>query len=317
MAVLNGHKVKLIGLSSNMDLTKEISDFSGIPIADCEVSHFADGEISVNIGETVRGRHVFIVQSTCNPVNDHLMELLIMIDALKRASAKTINCIVPYYGYSRQDRKTRARQPITAKLVADLLEKAGIDRILCVDLHATQIQGFFNVPIDNFQAMPIIANYFESKKLKDVVVVAPDHGGTTRARKLATRLNVPLAIIDKRRPKPNVAEVMNIIGEVDGKTAIIIDDMIDTAGTICAAAEALIKNGATAVYASCTHPIFSGPAIERLSNSVISEVVFTNSLPLSEDKKCDKFVQLSIGKLLGQGLVNIVNDEPLSSLFNY
>jgi ribose-phosphate pyrophosphokinase len=309
-------KIKLFSLSSNVELAKEISEATGIPLSQCEVKRFADGEVSIDIFETVRGHEVFIIQSTNAPVNDNLMEILIMIDACKRASAKTINVIMPYYGYSRQDRKARARQPISAKLVADLLQAAGASRVLTMDLHAAQIQGFFNVPIDNFVAMPIIAKYFLDKQFKEeIVVVSPDHGGTTRARRLAEYLNAPIAIIDKRRPRPNVSEVMNVIGEVEGKIAIVIDDMIDTAGSIVNAVNAIKERGAIEVYAACTHPIFSYPAIDRIENSAIKECVVTNTISLPSEKLTSKIVQLSVGKLLGQGILNIIHDESVSDLF--
>ena len=241
-----------------------------------------------------------------------------MIDALKRASAKSINVIMPYYGYSRQDRKAAARQPISAKLMADLLQTAGANRVLCMDLHADQIQGFFDIPIDNFRALPILAEYFDEKGLEDVVVVSPDHGGTTRARRLAEALNAPIAIIDKRRPRPNVAQVMNLIGEVSGKHAIIIDDMVDTAGTLVAAVNVLKEKGAKEVYCCCTHPILSDPALERINNSALTEFVTTNTIVLSEEiRNNNKFVQLSIAKIFGQGILNIIDDKAVSDLFNY
>ncbi|ERJ12462.1 ribose-phosphate diphosphokinase [Haloplasma contractile] len=314
--LINNKKVKLFSLNSNPQLAEEVSDYTGIPLSKCHVERFADGEVSIDIEETVRGHHVFVVQPTNAPVNENLMTLLIMIDALKRASARTINVIMPYYGYSRQDRKARARQPISAKLVADLLQAAGAARVLSMDLHASQIQGFFNIPIDNFVALPSITKYFLDKKFeKDIVVVSPDHGGATRARKLAEYLQAPIAIIDKRRPKPNVAEVMNVIGEVNDKVAIIIDDMIDTAGSITSAATALKDRGAVEVYAAATHPILSGPAIKRLTDSVIEEVVVTNTIALPEEKQIKKIVQLSIGQLLGQGVLNIIYDKSVSELF--
>ena len=238
MATIHGKKIKIFSLNSNEPLAREIADYVGIELSQCNVTRFADGEVQINIDETVRGHQVFVVQSTQKPVNENYMELFIMLDALKRASADTINVIMPYYGYCRQDRKAAARQPISAKLMADLLQKAGADRVLCMDLHADQIQGFFDIPIDNFRALPILADYFVKLKLKDVVVVSPDHGGATRARRLAEILNAPLAIIDKRRPRPNVAQVMNIIGDVEGKNCIIIDDIVDTAGTLVAGVEA-------------------------------------------------------------------------------
>ncbi|HHZ11117.1 MAG TPA: ribose-phosphate pyrophosphokinase [Acholeplasmataceae bacterium] len=317
MAIVHGSKVKLFALNSNPDLAQEIAEYMGISLADCTISRFADGEINVNISETVRGHHVFVVQSTSAPVNEHYMELLIMIDALKRASARTINVIMPYYGYSRQDRKALARQPISAKLVADLLTVAGATRIISMDLHAAQIQGFFNIPIDNFEAAPIMVAYFKKKNLKDVVVVSPDHGGTTRARKFALNFGAPIAIIDKRRPQPNVAEVMNIIGDVEGKTCILVDDIVDTAGTVTVASEALKKAGAKEVYLVATHPVLSGNAVERICASPITEFVTTNSIKLPEDKKCDKITQLSIAKVLAQGVLNIIDDKSVSVLFKY
>ena len=316
MSLLLGKKVKLFTLSSNRKLAEEISEALGVPLADCVVKRFADGEVNININETVRGHHVFVVQPTNNPVNENLMELLVMIDALKRASAQTINVIVPYYGYSRQDRKAAPRQAISAKLVANLIQVAGASRILIMDLHAAQIQGFFDIPVDHFEALPIFADYFQKKELEDVVVVSPDHGGVTRARNLARALdNKPIAIIDKRRPEPNKAEVMNIIGDIQGKTCIMIDDMIDTAGSICAGAQALIDAGAKEVYACATHPIFSGPAIERLTNSPIKEVVVTNTIALTPDKMAPKIKQLSVGQLFGEGIMRIIDDRTLSELF--
>lgn len=315
MAEINRKKFKIFSLSANRALAEEIAEYMKVPLGACTTSRFADGEIQVEIGETVRGHHVFVVQPTHTPVNENLMELLVMVDALKRASAKTINLIVPYYGYSRQDRKARARQPITAKLVANLIEAAGATRMMTMDLHASQIQGFFDIPIDDFRALPTMAKYFIEKDLEDIVVVAPDHGGATRARKLAEYLETPIAIIDKRRPKPNVAEVMGLIGEVAGKTAIIIDDMIDTAGTLQTAANALAERGAKAVYAACTHPILSGSAVERIEKSALVELVTTNTICLGEDKKSDKIKQLCIGYLLAEGIKHILNDEPVSDLF--
>jgi ribose-phosphate pyrophosphokinase len=318
MATIHGKKIKLFSLSSNRPLAEEIADYVGVPLSECNVQRFADGEVSINIEETVRGHHVFVVQSTNKPVNDNYLELLIMIDALKRASAQSINVIMPYYGYSRQDRKAASRQPISAKLMADLLQAAGATRVLCVDLHADQIQGFFDIPIDNFRALPILAKYFVDKNIEDVVVISPDHGGTTRARRLADALGAPLAIIDKRRPRPNVAQVMNVIGEVEGMNAVIIDDMVDTAGTLVAAVEMLKIKGAKDIYCCCTHPILSDPAIERISNSELKELVTTNTIQLEEYKKdCAKMVQLSVAPLIGQGILNIVDDKPLSDLFVY
>ncbi len=309
-------KVKLFSLSSNLQLAQEISEASGIPLSQCEVKRFADGEVSIDITETVRGHDVYVIQSTSNPVNEHLMEVLIMIDALKRASAKSVNIVMPYYGYSRQDRKARSRQPISAKLVADLLQATGASRVLAMDLHAAQIQGFFDIPIDNFPGLPIIGRYFKNKEFsKEIVVVSPDHGGTTRARQLAEYLTCPIAIIDKRRPRPNVSEVMNVIGEVEDKIAIIVDDMIDTGGSIVNAASALKERGAMEVYAACTHAIFTYPANERIEQSIIKECVVTNTICLSKDKLTPKITQLSVGPLLGQGILNIIKDESISDLF--
>ena len=317
MPELLGKKIKLFTLSSNRELAQEIADSIGVELGDCEVKRFMDGEVNVSIKETVRGHDVFVVQPTTNPVNEHLMELLIMCDALKRASAKTINLIIPYYGYCRQDRKSRSREPITSKLVADLLQTAGASRVIAMDLHAAQIQGFFDIPIDNFLGLPILVNYLLDKNFENVVVVSPDHGGTVRARNFGEVLNAPIAIIDKRRPEPNKAEVMNIIGDVSGKTCIIVDDICDTAGTLCAAANALIKAGATEVYAACTHGLLSGPAVSRIADSPIKEMIITNTVRLPEEKRHEKIVQLSVGTLLGHGILKILSDEPLSGLFTY
>ena len=319
MALIHGKKIKLFTLNSNRELAQEIADHLGVELSACTVLKFADGEVNISINETVRGYTVFVVQPTNNPVNENYMELLVMIDALKRASAKEINVIMPYYGYSRQDRKAAPRQPISAKLMADLLQVAGADRMMCLDLHAAQIQGFFDIPIDNFLALPVLAEYFVEKNLEDIVVVSPDHGGTTRARKLAEVLDAPLAIVDKRRPKPNQAEVMNLIGEVEGKNCIIIDDMVDTAGTLSIVVSAIKARGAKAVYACCSHGLLSGPACERLDATPLEELVITNSVKLSDDKK-EKYPwikQLSIAGLLAAGILNIVDDKPVSDLFTY
>lgn len=317
MALIHGSQVKIFALSANKELGEEIAEYLGLTLSECSTVRFADGEIMVDIKETVRGHDVFVVQPTTNPVNESYMELLILIDALRRASAKTINVIMPYYGYSRQDRKARAREPISAKLVANLIQTAGASRVLAMDLHAAQIQGFFDIPIDNFEALPIMVQYFKDKQIEDVVVVSPDHGGTTRARKFAIYFDAPIAIIDKRRPRPNVAEVMNIIGEVKGKNVILVDDIIDTAGTITIAAKALREAGAKDIYVACSHPILSHPAIERITESPIKELVTTNSIKLSEDKKTDKVVQLSIAKIFGQGILNIIDGKSVSYLFAY
>lgn len=318
MANVEGHKIKLFSLSANPKIAEEISVETGIPLSKIELSRFADGEIGIDIPETVRGHHVFLVQPTHEPVNENIMELLITIDAMKRASAKNINVIMPYYGYSRQDRKSKARQPISAKLVANLIETAGATRVLAMDLHAAQIQGFFDIPIDNFSALPLIVEYFRQKNFdKDVVIVSPDHGGAVRARKMGDAMHCPIAIIDKRRPKPNVAEVMGIVGDVKEKIAILIDDMIDTAGTITAASRALIEAGAVEVYAACTHPLFSNPAIERINNSPLKEVVCMDTILLPDEKKSPKVIQLGAGNLFGKGVLNIIRDKPLSTLFEY
>jgi ribose-phosphate pyrophosphokinase len=310
-------KMKLFSLNSNKALAEEIAKVIGVELGKTSVSRFSDGEIQINIEESIRGCDVFVIQSTSGPVNEHLMELLIMIDALKRASAKTINIVMPYYGYARQDRKARAREPITAKLIANLLETAGATRVITLDLHAPQIQGFFDIPIDHLMGVPILSEYFKTKRFDyDIVIVSPDHGGVTRARKLAERLKAPIAIIDKRRPKPNVAEVMNIVGNIDGKVAILIDDIIDTAGTITLAANALVENGAAEVYACCTHPVLSGPAISRIENSKIKELVVTNSIALTEDKKISKIHELSVAPLIGEAIIRVHEEQSVSTLFD-
>jgi ribose-phosphate pyrophosphokinase len=308
--------LKVFTLNSNKELSKEIAQHIGIELGESSVTKFSDGEIQINIEESIRGCEVYVIQSTSDPVNQHLMELLIMIDALKRASAKTINVVMPYYGYARQDRKARAREPITAKLVANLLETAGATRVIAIDLHAPQIQGFFDIPVDQLLGVPILANYFSNKQLDDIVIVSPDHGGVTRARKMADRLKAPIAIIDKRRPRPNVSEVMNIVGNIEGKTAILIDDIIDTAGTITLAANALVENGAKEVYACCTHPVLSGPAMDRIQNSQIKELVVTNTIVLPEEKKIDKVTQLSVAPLLGEAIIRVHEQLSVSKLFD-
>ncbi|MUV38022.1 Ribose-phosphate diphosphokinase [Lentibacillus sp. JNUCC-1] len=308
--------LKVFTLNSNRELAEEIANHIGTTLGKCTVSTFSDGEIQINIEESVRGNDVYVVQSTCPPVNQHIMELLIMIDALKRASARSINIVMPYYGYARQDRKARSREPIAAKLMADLLQTAGADRVIMLDLHAPQIQGFFDVPIDHLQGVPILASHFEKMDLEEVVVVSPDHGGVTRARKMADRLGAPIGIIDKRRPAPNVAEVMNIVGNIEGRTAILIDDIIDTAGTITLAANALIENGAKEVYACCTHPVLSGPAIERIENSQIKELIVTNSIPLPDEKNIGKITQLSVASLIGEAIIRVHELKSVSKLFD-
>lgn len=307
----------VFSLTSNVEMTKEIADILKIKVGECEVNHFADGEILIETLQSVRGKNIYIIQSTCSPVNDRLMELLIFIDALKRASAREINVVIPYYGYARQDRKARSREPITARLVADLLQAAGIHRLMTVDLHAPQIQGFYNCPVDDLTAIPLFGRYLKKElKGKNVVVVSPDHGGATRARKLATMLGAPIAIIDKRRPKNNVAEVMNIIGEVEGKICIMIDDIVDTAGTLVAGAKALMENGAVEVYAACSHPLLSGPAIERINASCIKELITTNTVSLSPEKSIDKIRVLSLAPMIAKAIEHIELGISLSIVFD-
>ena len=310
--------IKVFTGNSNPELANEIADILGVPMGVSKVSTFSDGEISVDIGETVRGSDVFIVQSTSSPVNNNLMELLIMIDAFKRASAGRIHAVIPYYGYARQDRKAKPRDPITSKLVADLLTAAGADRVLTMDLHAAQIQGYFNIPVDHLMGSPILSKYFVEKGLynqDDVVVVSPDLGSVTRARKFADRLQAPIAIIDKRRPKANVSEIMNIIGDIKGKRCILIDDMIDTAGTIANAANALKDLGATAVYACCTHGVLSGPAFDRINNSAIEELVMLNTIALPENVETNNIKTLSVAPIFAEAIKRIYYDEPISKLF--
>ncbi|MBS3947600.1 MAG: ribose-phosphate pyrophosphokinase [Dethiobacter sp.] len=311
-----GRKLKIFSGTANLRLTEEIVYHVGVPLGVAEVKRFSDGEIKIYIGESVRGADIFVVQPICNPINDNLMELLIMMDALKRASAKSINTVIPYYGYARQDRKTRARDPITAKLVADLLTAAGANRVIAMDLHAGQIQGFFNIPVDHLLGMPILAKYLEQKDIAPAVVVSPDMGGVTRARELAERLQLPMAIIDKRRPEPNVCEVMNIIGNVREKTVIMIDDIIDTAGTVVQGASALLEHGAREVYACCTHPVLSGPAVERLANAPITEIIVTDTIPLAPEKQFAKIRVLSVAQLIGDAIIRIHEELSVSKLFD-
>ena len=310
-------KTIVIALSSSINLANEVVSELGIPLGKSEVKHFADGEIMVELGESVRGKHVYIIQSTCNPVSSNLMEVLIAIDACKRASASHITVIMPYFGYARQDRKARPRQPITSKLVASLLETAGANRVITMELHATQIQGFFDIPADDISAISIIGNYFRTKDLGDIVVVSPDHGGVTRARRLAEILHAPIAIIDKRRPKPNVAEAMNLIGEVDGKTAIIVDDIVDTAGTLVSGIQMLRDKGAKAIYASCVHGVLSGPAIDRLKAAYLAGFICTNTIDQSEkQKQYDKMTVLSVGPILGGVIRAMEEDRPVSEVLS-
>ncbi len=318
----HGKDIKIFACNSNLPVAKQMADRLGLKLGQADVKHFSDGEIAVSINESVRGSDVFIVQSTCAPVNDNLMELLIMIDAMKRASAGRITAVIPYFGYARQDRKAKARDPISAKLCADILTTAGADRVLTMDLHAAQIQGFFNIPLDHLLGVPILAPYFDKKyshnKEDDIVVVCPDLGSVTRARNFAARIDAPLAIIDKRRQRANVCEVMNIIGDVKGKKCIIVDDMIDTAGTLCNAAKAIVEiGGALEVSACATHGVLSGPAIERINNSVLKEIVLLDTIPLSESKKCDKITMLPVAPVFAEAIERIYTDKPMSAMFGF
>ncbi len=313
--ITHGNEIKLFAGNSNRPLAEAIAKKLNTELGGIEVDTFSDGEINVHIAETVRGRDLFIIQSTSSPVNDNLMELLIMIDAAKRASAGRITAVIPYFGYARQDRKARSRDPITAKLVANLITAAGADRVLTMDLHAEQIQGFFDIPVDNLLGGPTLCDYFAKTHHIDVVV-APDLGSVKRARKVAEKFGAPIAIIDKRRPKANVMEVMNIIGDVEGKTCLMLDDMIDTAGTICQGAQALKNAGATEIYAGCTHSVLSGPAIERLQNSVITKLVMLDTVQLPKEKIIDKFEILSIADLFAAAIENVYLDKPMSKLYD-
>ena len=315
---LHGKDIKIFAGNSNKELAEEIAAKVGLPLGASTVSKFSDGEIAISIYEVVRGSDVFIIQSTCTPVNDNLVELLILIDALKRASAGRITAVMPYFGYARQDRKAKARDPISAKLVANLITTAGADRVLTMDLHAPQLQGFFDIPLDHLHGAPILAQYFMKKfnnKLDDVVVVSPDIGSVGRSRKFAEKLDVPLAIIDKRRPKANVCEIMNIIGDVRGKRAILVDDMIDTGGTIVNVASALADIGATEIYACCTHGVLSGPAIDRIRTSCIKELVTLNTVPLTKEKRINKITQLSVAEVFAEAIERIYGDISISTLF--
>lgn len=308
-------RIKLFSGNANVELAKEICAFLCVPLGTADIRRFSDGEINVEIRDNVRGVDVFIIQSTCPPVNDNLMELLILMDALKRASAQRVTAVIPYYGYARQDRKVLPRAPITAKLVADMLTAAGVSRVLTVDLHAGQIQGFFNIPVDHLYAAPVMLEYIKANYGNDTVIVSPDAGGVERARAFAKRLNSPMAIIDKRRLAPNIAQVMTIIGDVEGKTAILLDDMVDTAGTLALSAEALKKEGAKKVFAMATHAVLSGPAIERLEKSAIEELVVTDTIPLGAKSSCRKIRVLSVASLLGEAIKRIHFHDSVSSLF--
>ena len=315
--IAHGKNIKIFAGNSHPELAEEIANLLGLTLGNSKVSTFSDGEISVDINETVRGADVFIVQSTSSPVNNNLMELLIMIDAFKRASAGRITAVIPYYGYARQDRKAKSRDPITAKLVANLLTAAGADRVLTMDLHAAQIQGYFDIPVDHLLGQNLLANYFNKLGLEDITVVSPDLGSVTRSRKFANQLDgdVPLAIIDKRRPKANVSEVMNLIGDVKGRNIIMLDDMIDTAGTITNAANALKKFGAKDIYACCTHAVLSGPAIERIKESSITKLIVLDTIKLPEEKKLDNIEVLTVADLFADAIKKIFNNESVSVLF--
>lgn len=307
---------KIFAGNSNPELAEEVASIMGKTLGRSTVGKFSDGEVSVNLWETVRGIDTYIIQSTCDPVNDNLMELLIMIDAMKRASAGRINAVIPYYGYARQDRKAKARDPITAKLIADIVSSAGADRVVTMDLHAAQIQGYFNIPVDHLLGMPILVKHFKEMRLDDLVVVSPDHGSVGRARNMAHPLDAPIAIVDKRRPKANVSEIMNIIGDIEGKTAVMVDDIIDTAGTITNAANALKELGAKEVYACATHAVLSGPAIERIQESAITEMILLNTIPIPEEKRIDKIRVISVAPLFAEAMIRIFTNDSISRLFD-
>ena len=314
---LHGKDIKIFAGNSNRFLAEEIAEKIGLPVGVATVGKFSDGECAINIGEVVRGSDVFVVQSTCVPVNDNLIELLIMIDALKRASAGRITAVIPYYGYARQDRKAKARDPISAKLVANLITVAGADRVLTMDLHTPQLQGFFDIPVDHLLGVPVLASYFSQKfeKFDDVVAVSPDVGSVTRTRKFAERLDIPIAIIDKRRPKANVSEIMNVVGDVSNKKVILIDDLIDTGGTIVNAANALIEMGAREAYACCTHGVLSGNALEKINKSSLRELVTLNTIPLPESGPVDKIKSLSVAAIFAEAIERIYGDISISTLF--
>ena len=312
-SLFSGYKV--FACNSHPELAEEVAAIMGKPLGDLEVKQFSDGEICVNLGESVRGVDCFVIQSTSKPVNDNLMELLITIDAMKRASAGRITAVMPYYGYARQDRKAKARDPITAKLVADMIVAAGADRVITMDLHAAQIMGFFTIPVDHLIGQPLLTEYYGKQNIDDLVIVSPDHGSVPRARNMAEPLNCPIAIVDKRRPKPNVSEIMNIIGDIEGKNCVLLDDMIDTAGTITNAANALKDLGAKSVRACATHAVLSGPAIQRIQDSAIEELVLLNTMPIPEEKMIDKIKVLSVGPMFAESLVRIHNNESISKLF--
>ena len=310
------NKIKIFSGSANPQLAKEIADYLGVEVGKSEATRFSDGEVQVKINESVRGADVFVIQPTGPPVNENLMELLVMIDAVRRASARRITAVLPYYGYARQDRKARARDPITAKLVANILSASGVRRVLTMDLHAGQIQGFFDIPVDHLPGVPILAEHFKQANLENVVVVSPDLGGVTRARDLAERIGASIAIIDKRRPEPNMVEITNIIGAINDKTVIMVDDIIDTAGTIALGAEALKKWGVNDIYVCCTHGVLSGPALQRLEEAPVKEMVITNTIPIPAEKMISKIKILSVAPLLGEAIIRIHEDMSVSKLFS-
>ena len=316
MAFEDGKKLKIFTGNANPELAKEICDYLGLPLGEAFVGRFNNGEVQIMIDESVRGKDVFIIQPTSYPVNDNLMELMVMADALKRASARHITAVVPYYGYARQDRKTRGREPITAKLVANLMQTSGITRLVTIDLHAGQIQGFFDVPVDHLYGASILAKYINEKNLEDVIVVSPDLGGVTRARDLADRIGAPIAIIEKKRPEPGVAKVMNLIGDVKGKNCIIVDDIVDTAGSLVEGAKALEEFGAKSVTAAVTHAVLTDPASERIANSNIKELIVTNTIPLPDNCKLENVTQLSVAPLLGEAIMRIFHEVSVSNLFD-
>ena len=316
MAFEDGKKLKIFTGNANPELAKEICDYLGLPLGEAFVGRFNNGEVQIMIDESVRGKDVFIIQPTSYPVNDNLMELMVMADALKRASARHITAVVPYYGYARQDRKTRGREPITAKLVANLMQTSGITRLVTIDLHAGQIQGFFDVPVDHLYGASILAKYINEKDLEDVIVVSPDLGGVTRARDLADRIGAPIAIIEKKRPEPGVAKVMNLIGDVKGKNCIIVDDIVDTAGSLVEGAKALEEFGAKSVTAAVTHAVLTDPASERIANSNIKELIVTNTMPLPDNCKLENVTQLSVAPLLGEAIMRIFHEVSVSNLFD-
>ena len=308
--------LRLFACNSHPELAQEIAEHMGVELGKSTVTKFSDGEISVSIWESVRGKDCFIIQSTCVPVNDNIMELLIMSDALRRASARSVTAVIPYFGYARQDRKAKARDPITSKLIANMITAAGVGRVITMDLHAAQEQGFFDIPVDHMLGQPMLTDYFKLKDLEDLVIVSPDHGSVTRARNMAKPFNVPIAIIDKRRPEPNKSEIMNIIGEVEDKNCVILDDMIDTAGTICNAAKALKDLGARNVYACATHAVLSGPAVERIEASPIREMVLLNTIPIPEEKRLKKITVLSTGHIFAETISRVYSNKPISVMFN-